>query len=60
MELTPSQIHSPSQQTSDWRKKKKKKKKFSEEEQLIEEVHKRPSLWNFKLPLVERSVQINK
>lgn len=55
METTPSQTQSPSQETSDWRN-----KKISEEEQLIEEVHKRPALWNFKLPLVERSLQIKK
>ncbi|GAB1867430.1 hypothetical protein CAJAP_08509 [Camponotus japonicus] len=55
METTPSQTQSPSQETNDWRN-----KKISEEEQLIEEVHKRPALWNFKLPLVERSLQIKK
>lgn len=40
---------------NDWRN-----NKIMEEEQLIEEVHKRPPLWNFKLPLVERSLHIKK
>lgn len=35
-------------------------KKLLEEEQLIDEIHKRPPLWNFKLPLTERSIQIKK
>ncbi|XP_032688141.1 uncharacterized protein LOC116852170 isoform X2 [Odontomachus brunneus] len=30
------------------------KVKLLQEEQIIEEVHKRPALWNFKLPLTER------
>lgn len=34
--------------------------KTVQEEQLIEEIHKRPALWNFKLPLVERSLKIKK
>ncbi|XP_028046923.1 uncharacterized protein LOC105828309 [Monomorium pharaonis] len=33
-------------------------KKVTEEERLIEEIHKRPPLWNFKLPLTERSLRI--
>jgi len=57
METTPSQIQSPSQETNDndWRN-----KRIREEEQLIEEVYKRPALWNFKLPLIERNLQIKK
>ncbi|CAL1671792.1 unnamed protein product [Lasius platythorax] len=54
-ETTPTQAQSPSEETSDWRN-----KKIREEEQLIEEVSKRPALWNFKLPLVERNLQIKK
>ncbi|XP_011879052.1 PREDICTED: uncharacterized protein LOC105568196 isoform X1 [Vollenhovia emeryi] len=34
--------------------------KHVQEEQLIDEIHKRPALWNFKLPLAERSIQIKK
>lgn len=30
------------------------------EEQLIDEVFRRPGLWNFKLPLVERGPQAKK
>ncbi|KMQ84088.1 hypothetical protein RF55_18455 [Lasius niger] len=54
-ETTPTQAQSPSEETSDWRN-----KKIREEEQLIEEGSKRPALWNFKLPLVERNLQIKK
>ncbi|XP_032688986.1 uncharacterized protein LOC116852584 [Odontomachus brunneus] len=35
-------------------------KKIAIEEQLIDEVFQRPALWNFKLPLTERSQQIKK
>jgi len=35
-------------------------KKIMEEEHLIAEIYKRPALWNFKLPLSERSLQIKK
>ena len=35
-------------------------KKVALEEQLIDEVFRRPGLWNFKLPLTERSPQIKK
>ncbi|XP_011170962.2 uncharacterized protein LOC105203770 isoform X2 [Solenopsis invicta] len=35
-------------------------KKLAMEKQLIDEVFRRPSLWNFKLPLVERSPQVKK
>jgi len=35
-------------------------KKIAMEEQLIDEVFRRPGLWNFKLPLVERSPQVKK
>lgn len=34
--------------------------KIAMEEQLIDEVFQRPGLWNFKLPLVERSPQVKK
>ncbi|XP_072764588.1 uncharacterized protein [Anoplolepis gracilipes] len=40
---------------SNWRN-----SKILEEEQLIEEIHKRPPLWNFKLPLSERTMQAKK
>lgn len=49
----PNQSVLPNQK--DWRN-----RKIVEEEQLIEEIHKRPALWNFKLPLIERSLQIKK
>ncbi|XP_018371361.1 PREDICTED: uncharacterized protein LOC108766520 isoform X1 [Trachymyrmex cornetzi] len=35
-------------------------KKMEIEEQLIDEIFKRPGLWNFKLPITERSPQIKK
>lgn len=38
---------------SDWRT-----TKILQEEQLIEEVHKHPALWNFKLPLSEPQTSI--
>lgn len=34
--------------------------KVMEEEHLIGEVHKRPALWNFKLPLSQRSQQVKR
>ncbi|XP_011880328.1 PREDICTED: uncharacterized protein LOC105568899 [Vollenhovia emeryi] len=34
--------------------------KVLQEEQLIEEIRKRPALWNFKLPLSERGLQAKK
>lgn len=40
---------------SDWQN-----RKVMEEEYLIGEVHKRPALWNFKLPLSQRNQQVKK
>ncbi|XP_011858667.1 PREDICTED: uncharacterized protein LOC105556194, partial [Vollenhovia emeryi] len=47
----------PNQKTnaSNWRN-----IRIIEEERLIDEICKRPPLWNFKLPLIERSLQIKK
>ncbi|KAL0130269.1 hypothetical protein PUN28_002105 [Cardiocondyla obscurior] len=39
----------------DWRN-----SKILQEEQLIEEVRKRPALWNFKLPLSDQTLKIKK
>jgi len=49
------QVSNLREEASNWRN-----KKIMEEEHLIAEIHKRPALWNFKLPLSERSLQIKK
>lgn len=52
METTQSNLKADFASVVDWRN------KTIVEKHLIEEVRKRPPLWNFKLPLVQRSLKI--